>query len=370
MDEQFLALLRVGLWGKLDESVPVCCGNVHLNWALIVRLAKEQSVQGLVMAGAIDSEITVPEEIAVEFAHWMQALTDRNSKMNCFIAELFKDLMNAGINAVLVKGQGVAQCYNRPLWRSAGDVDLLLDDDGYAKAKKLLISRASSIQKEDISRLHLGMDINGWMVELHGSLKAPHQPRMNKIIEQLQENTFSKEETRIWTYKDVDIQLPSPDNDIIFVFTHILQHFYTSSIGLRQLCDWCRLLWTYSDSIDKVLLKTRLQKMGVMREWRVFAFLAVHNLGMPVDAMPFYDKRLSVRRKANRLIYFIFRMGSFGHNQDMSYIHQQPFFIRKLMSLLFSVRASWTRTRIFPHKAIVFFLRYFFTRTSDAIHGI
>ena len=83
--------------------------------------------------------------------------------------------------------------------------------------------------------------------------------------------------------------LPSPDNDVFFVFTHFIKHFYKEGMNLRQICDWCRLLWTYKDSLNHELLESRIKKAGLMAEWKAFAALAVEYLGMPVEAMPLYD---------------------------------------------------------------------------------
>ena len=42
--------------------------------------------------------------------------------------------------------------------------------------------------------------------------------------------------------------------DIILVFTHILEFPFIGGVGLRQICGWCRLLWTYRSEIDVVKL--------------------------------------------------------------------------------------------------------------------
>ena len=46
-----------------------------------------------------------------------------------------------------------------------------------------------------------------------------------------------------------------------------MQHLFLEGVGLRQICDWCRLLYTYRDSINHELLKSRIQRMGLMTEW-------------------------------------------------------------------------------------------------------
>lgn len=65
----------------------------------------------------------------------VQVIEQRNKEMNAFVADLIEKLRKVDIYSLLVKGQGVAQCYEKPLWRSCGDVDLFLSDANYKKAK-------------------------------------------------------------------------------------------------------------------------------------------------------------------------------------------------------------------------------------------
>ena len=51
----------------------------------------------------------------------------------------------------------MAQCYERPLWRSCGDVDFFLDDENYEKAKGFLKPLAASVEEEYVREKHLGM---------------------------------------------------------------------------------------------------------------------------------------------------------------------------------------------------------------------
>lgn len=50
----------------------------------------------------------------------VQVIEQRNKAMNQFVAELIEKLRKADIYALLVKGQGIAQCYEKPLWRCSG----------------------------------------------------------------------------------------------------------------------------------------------------------------------------------------------------------------------------------------------------------
>jgi len=68
--------------------------------------------------------------------------------MNRFIGMSVEKMHEAGIFMVLVKGQGVAQCYERPLWRACGDVDFFLDAENYRRAKDFLTPMAEHVGEE------------------------------------------------------------------------------------------------------------------------------------------------------------------------------------------------------------------------------
>lgn len=69
------------------------------------------------------------------------------------------------------------------------------------------------------------------------------------------------------------------------------------------------------------LLKRRLTKMGLMREWKAFAALSVDYLGIPVEALPLYASDRKWSRKASRILSFVLETGNIGHNRDKSYCH-------------------------------------------------
>ena len=326
----FFRLLRAGLWEK----------DVHLasfdpiDWEALYQLSADQSSVGLVSAGIehiVDMKVTKP--MVISFMKRVYSIESRNAEMNAFVGELASDIDNHHIFALLVKGQGVAQCYSRPQWRSAGDVDLLLDNDNYQRAKEYLPTLASSVNQEGSYTHHLAMQIRQWDVELHGSLRIGLSSRVDDLLDRLLGECFADGGYRTSVIGGKTVRLPSPDNDALVIFTHYLKHFYIGGIGLRQICDWCRLLWTYRETIDSDLLERRLREMGLMSEWKAFGALAVDYLGMPAESMPLYDASARWSRKARRICAFILKVGNFGQNRDMSYYSKYPYFVRKTISL-------------------------------------
>lgn len=364
--EAFLALVRAGLWENEVRLLPfegVDLGQVH-------RLALEQSVVGLVAAGLEHVQDTkVPQNVALSFAGSTLQLEHRNKAMNEFVAQLILQLRDAGVNALLVKGQGIAQCYERPLWRSAGDVDLLLSAEDYERAKKVLIPQASEIEPEYTAFKHVGLMIDGFLVELHGTLRTRLSGRLDRFIDSVQEDVLRNGKVRVWHDGDTDVYIPAPDYDVIFVFTHILAHFYIEGIGLRQICDWCRFLWTYRDTLDRGLLERRLRAMGLKTEWQAFAAMAVDWLGMPAEAMPLYCDSSRWSRKGDGILAFVFECGNFGHNRKGDAAPAKSYVGRKVRSLCRKIRDFGRHMRLFPWDSLRFFWGFFWDGVGAAARG-
>mgnify|MGYP003292084776 CR=1 FL=1 len=377
--EAFFALLRAGLWPESEKQVSV---DGDVEWEQIYRLASEQSVLGLVLAGidCLPVDQRPPKVMLLQWIGEIQILEQQNKWMNVFVGELVSGMRNEGIYTLLVKGQGIAQCYEKPLWRSCGDVDFFLSDENYEKAKAYLSPLATDVNKEYVREMHLGMIIDSQVVELHGRLYSGISSRIDRELDDVYEDTFIGGNVRIWVNGETQVFLLGVENDVFYVFTHILQHFYKEGVGLRQFCDLCRLLWTFREKLDVKKLETRLKRAKLTMAWKAFAAFAVEYLGMPVDAMPLFDEndsfdKLSINknkklyRKAELIKDFVLDVGNFGYNRDSSYFAKYPYVIRKACSLGRRCGDIIRHARIFPADAMRFFPRIVINGVQSAVRG-
>ncbi len=353
--QAFLALVRAGLWENDVQLEPY--GDVDFN--VIYRLAQEQSVVGLVAAGLEHiADIKIPKEEVLLFVGEALQLEQRNTAMNNFIGGLIEKMRAIGIDAVLVKGQGVAQCYKRPLWRSSGDIDLLLSEENFHKAREFLrpLTKNGFDPVFEQAR-NISAQVSLWEIELHDNQFCGLSNRVDLVIKEIQDDIFFCGNVRSWMNGKTPVFLPGINNDILFVFTHFLKHFFKGGLGLRQICDWCRLLWTNRSSIDYDLLGNRLRRMGLLSEWRAFGYYAVNFLGMPEEAMPFYITTKRWGKKAVLINCFLLEVGNMGHNRDNSYYGKSSFFVRKVMSYNRRVLDLCRHSRIFPVDSVKFLIR-------------
>ena len=400
--DAFFALVRAGLWGKPGADLNVDLNlNENADWKKVYRLSQEQAVQGLVLQGIErlkrqNDRLDIPQVLLLQWIGEVQMIGQQNKDMNAFVAELFGKIHNHDINALLVKGQGLAQCYEKPLWRSSGDVDLLLSNDDYPKAKEFLMPLGVLTEPEDTAKKHFAINIEGWTIELHGTLHCGLSRSIDKILDEVQTDTFmgkmsdgSDKNVRVWKNGETYIPLLSADNDVLYVFTHILQHFYKGGIGIRQICDWCRLLWTYKDSLDQGELESRIRKAKLMTEWMAFGTFAVEYLGMPIEAMPLLSDNINalpalqalstaekksnmaknLRKKSDKICEFILEVGNFGQNRDNSYFQTHSYFVQKCISAWRRVKDLYRHAAIFPINSVRFFFGIMYNGIASAIRG-
>lgn len=367
--QAFFALLQAGLWGGGNPDMRI---DGTTDWEEVYRLATEQSVLGLILAGLEHSDVKPPQMLLLQWIGEVQIIEKRNKEMNGFIAELIEKLRKNDIYALLVKGQGVAQCYEKPLWRVYGDVDLLLDDENYQKAKELLIPLSEVTESEDVAKKHLALKINVFEVELHGKMPFGISCRADDVVDEMLEDSLLKGRVSKWSVDETDVLLPNPDNHIVIVFTHFLRHFFIEGVGLRQICDWCRLLYSYRDSLNYELLESRIKAMGLMSEWKAFGALAIEYLGFPKDSMPLLKVNVdlnarsamplglskNLKKKADRILELVLESGNFGHNKDLSYR-------TRYSGITYKIVAAWRRLKdfaslipVFPLDAPRFYLTY------------
>lgn len=370
--QAFFTLVKAGLFPVHGEGLMVNESLFHdVDWKKVYQLAQEQAVVGLAAAGIerfknANVNLNLDPKLLFQIICEVQMIEQRNKAMNTFIAELIAKLRKHDIYALLVKGQGVAQCYEKPLWRTCGDVDLLLSSDNFEKASSFLNKYDGKAEQEtskNIERKHRDYQIDGWTVELHGTMHSNLSKDIDKHIDKVQRHVFYGGKVRVWQNVGTEVFLPNVDEDIIFVFTHILQHLFLEGIGLRQICDWCRLLWTYKDSLNQEFLESRIKAMGIMSEWKVFYNMANRYLGMPDlgAGILVYDSRFD--KEADRLIEFVLEVGNFGHNREVKW---NDSFNRRAMLIWHRITDTVKLLRVFPMDAPKFLLNY----AWDGVRGV
>ena len=352
-EQQFFALLQGGLWGmKPDASL--FAGEV--DWSAIYELAKKQTVLGLVGDGLalqvgnpdIPEQEKVPVQWRKKFLVQVVKAERRNDTLNDFIARYNAIFSKAGIVPVIVKGQGVALCYANPSHRQSGDIDYLLSPEEYAKAREILIPVATETEKEDTERLHYNCTVEGITVELHGTVSEHQLEGQKKALAVFLKENRAKP-LRYWELNGEKIPLMNHHFNVIYILQHFHHHMLTSGVGLRQLCDWARYIYTFRDDLDENALAADLEKLQLLRAWQIYAALVVEILGMDPARIPLYEA--SYARYSRRLWRIIDKTGNFGKYDGGRPEAGMRLLPRKIKSFTFMIKQTGRLFWIFPKES-------------------
>ncbi|MGM9773598.1 MAG: nucleotidyltransferase family protein [Candidatus Egerieousia sp.] len=355
LDALFFKFVRCGLWNKASviDSIPS-----EMEWKQLFVLFRQQAILGIFVSALENlKKEDVPEAIRMKAALSAVTLEKANAKLNKALAEVGKIFDENGILYTVVKGPSVAQCYDKPLWRAPGDIDLFMPHDSYEKAKQIIIPLADSVMKEGVNVKHYAFFYKGVEFELHGTMFTQLSNRIDSTLLSLQNKMFLERSLREWDNNGYRVLSPGINEDAVILFTHFVKHFFKKGLGLRQVCDWSQFLNRYYDKLDIDRLKVEIRELGLMSEWVAFASFAVDFLGHPSDKMPFYKGGKS--NKARRIWKYLKRVGNFGQiRQDLKPINSTPYFVRKASSFFAMLKDVVEHTLLFPLDSISFFFYY------------
>lgn len=357
--EQLLELTKAGLWGTpIDTDL---FEQEKVNWNEILALSDQQTVTGIVTDAIKELPETKrpPKSIYFLMLKRTNELEKENIEMYQTIPSMVEYFSEKGVRVMLLKGQGVGLCYRNPYRRTTGDVDFFtgLDTSSYEKAKIAFNDLGIQVVEENPQKKHVEYSVDGIKVELHGDISLTISKKFDSRFHKWMKDCLETEEPVVKKAGETSkIFLPPYRFDAIFIFAHALNHYMTSGLGLRQLCDWMCYIAKYHEKIDMDKLERDIEFLGLTKFWRYFATIAVEKLGMKKELMPIYDKTNS--RYNEKILHHIFSTGNFGYLQRKKQnVHDYKIW-KKLKTFYGQLFLYWDNFRIFPKETLYCF-KYF-----------
>ena len=312
-EEVCIRLLKTGVWGDF-LTIPTGFDD----WNSVARLAKSQSVLGIVGNTVLSDSIlqnSLDSGLRDKIKRFVMSNMLMHKQLNTLIVNSVKHLNNAGLSSVLLKGQGLARNYPCPELRQCGDIDLFVGEELYEKAYFTFKDIATDI--DDFSSIYSGKHFHAFCGKIefdvhrfsaYYSLKPYNENYQEEATKGLTQNLTH------YVIGGIEVNTPSLEFNAYYIFNHLFNHFLISGIGLRHLCDWMMFLHANADKIDMVELKRILNKMRIMKPWKVFGALCVKEFGMPSDEFPFYEEMNE--KLVYRVLRHILDEGNFGFETD------------------------------------------------------
>ena len=310
MEKYLFELLRSELWGTELSFSQLS----HTEFEELMEMAGEQTVTGLVGDCLIKNNIKLEREDALGLYAKMKAIEKANARVNENLVSFVNFMERKGIDYIIVKGQVAGSFYPNPDARMSGDVDLYFVGENYEKIKSLVEQRLGKQLSKLSDGKHVEFEVNGVIFELHDKLSRLATRKHQAYWDQMIDNAIL-EGTDTVMINGKEIKTLSATYNAMYIFVHLFYHMTASGVGLRQLCDWARVLHNPNlndnHNVDANRLEEILEELGYFKAYKAMGAFLVEYLGLPEEQFPFVltekDRKWVETIKKN-----ILKRGNFG----------------------------------------------------------
>lgn len=276
-------------------------------WRRVFALARMHALTGVVYSAIenLPTENRPPKDLTLEWAVTTEYIKECNCKMDKAAVEVSELLRNDGFRAVVLKGQGIAQLYPHPEYRTSGDIDLWIE----GSREEILHYLRRYPQKNAPVYHHVDCTIvNGIHIEAHFTPSWMNGYFANRRLQKFFRDNADEQFGNSVHIGGGAICVPTLAFNRIYILIHIYRHFFQHGIGLRQCMDYCYVLK------QGFTEKEKAETIRTLRELRMMKFAgAVMYVMQTVFGLD--DKYLLIRpneKEGEILLNEIMLAGNFG----------------------------------------------------------
>lgn len=287
--------------------------------------------------------IGIPRSLLLEWIATSEDIKSQNLLVNKRIAEASQYFLSQGKRSCVLKGQGNAKMYPNPLSRIPGDIDIWVEGTR-KEITKIVRSKFPNVYAQ---YHHIDFPIfQDVEVEVHYKPSRLNNPYYNWRLQRFYQNNKSLQFNHECRELDANGHVCTPlrDFNLVFQLSHIMNHFFTEGVGLRQLMDYYFLVrYDYSE-MERKVYRSRVKYFGMRRFARSVMWVLKEVFGLE-------DKYLLVKpysRGGKLLLKEVMATGNFWM-YDEKYVNRHKGNWSRLFTDLYrDVTLAW----VFPAEAL------------------
>lgn len=314
VDKLFFELLQIALGNRERLSVVPSVEE----WTEMYAEPERQAVTGILLQGIerLPAEQRPSQEILLQWIGVGQMIEQQNRLLDERCKWLLDKLKNAGLDGTILKGQGIAQLYDKELrsQRQSGDIDVYVNC-GIRKALAFAKSQGLKDVEWDYKHLHLNLwdDIE---VEMHYRVEVLLNLWKNRRLQKW----FQKHQDAMFcnlNHNDNlnEIVTPTVEFNVFYILLHIYRHFLYEGVGLRQIVDYYFVLKAIAntDSTDKTdYALEAVSQFGMEKLAKGLMWMMHEALGMPREWMLWEPNE----KEGKYILEEVMAGGNFGHHDE------------------------------------------------------
>ena len=275
--QDFLSLVRLGIGHQSTHL------SEEVSWNAIQALAKQQGLYAIVLDGVESGTDLTKCTNALPLTQkltWIGEVVQGHEQRYRLYQKAIADLSafyNAhGFRMMVLKGYACAMNWPKPEHRPCGDIDIYLF--GQYKEADEVLSKELGIKINHSHHHHTVFSLNGFTVENHYDFINVHHHKSNVEYESILK-AFGRNSNQFVMVNGEKVYLPSPNLNALFLLKHMMGHFASEGITLRQVLDWGFFVKTHKDEVDWFLVEQTMERYGMKRMYDIFNAICVDELG-------------------------------------------------------------------------------------------
>lgn len=290
----FILLTRVGIGTSKDANI-----SNDINWVAVKALADAQGLTAIVLDGINEvlkakSPISnLKPQIKLSWiGEVMQNYEQRYAKYEKAISSLAKFYNQHGFKMMVLKGYACSLDWPNPKHRPCGDIDIW--QFGKQKEADSTLAKETWLKIDYSHEHHTIYDWKGFTVENHYDFIDIHHrkssPKLERIFKEL-----GSDESYVIDINGEKVYLPSPNLHALFLLRHMMEHFSSTELTLRQLLDWAFFVKKHGKDINWKWLERILDEFGMTPAYNIFNAICVEDMGF--DALLFPKREVDTALK-------------------------------------------------------------------------
>lgn len=282
LKDTFLGLVRLGLGhesGYVFEKT---------NWPAIKALAQQHGLTAIVLDGLDGFSLDDANALSVQqklewIGEVLQNYEGRYASYEKVIGSLAAFYNEHGFKMMVLKGYACSLDWPKPSHRPSGDIDIW--QFGHYREADALLAAKMRVNIDTSHHHHTVFDWNGFMVENHYDFINVHHHKSNVEFERILKE-LGKDDSKFVEVQGEKVYMPSSNLHALFLLKHLMMHFASEGIMLRQVVDWGFFVEKHDKDVDWNFVLDVLDRFGMHKMFNIINAICVEDLGFELEHFP------------------------------------------------------------------------------------
>lgn len=282
MEEVFLSLVKLGIGKSVVASFPQ-----EMDWIKIQALANQQGLAAIVLDGTekLPVEKRPPKAFLLPWiGEVLQSYEQRYELSRRAIAEMAGFYNEHGLKMMVLKGYACSQDWPRPDHRPCGDIDIW--QFGRYKEGDAFLTSEKGIIVDKSHHHHTVFFWRDFMVENHYDFINVHHHKSHAKLEKILKE-YAADDSHFVEEIGEKVYLPSPNLHALFLLKHLMLHFSTGEINLRQVLDWAFFVEKHGKDVEWDRILTVYDEFHMRDFFNIINAICVEDLGFDAGLFPY-----------------------------------------------------------------------------------